>query len=261
MAFRPPAVPRWQPRSASVTDRSRLHDGRIPASSCRASGIPDALRRFPKSTHRVTLNNDSFNELKEVFVKPQHIVLCLLIVGLAGSAAAATTYTIDAAHSDVAFKVRHLIANVPGRFGDFDGTITADWQNLDDSSVKFIIKAASIDTRNEDRDKHLRSADFFDVEKYPEITFVSDRITKAGDNSYSVTGKLTMHGVTKEVTLPVKYLGEMADPWGNVKAGFQIVTTLDRTDYGIVWNKALETGGLLLGEEIEVEINLEVAKK
>ncbi len=194
-------------------------------------------------------------------MKKMYVIVAALILGLAGTAGAATTYTIDAAHSDVAFKVRHLIAKVPGRFAEFDGTITADWDDLDASSVKFVIKAASIDTRNEDRDKHLRSADFFDVEKYPEITFVSERITKAGDNSYSVSGKLTMHGVTREVTLPVTYLGEMADPWGNVKAGFQIVTSLDRTDYGIVWNKALETGGLLLGEEIDVEINLEVARE
>ena len=189
------------------------------------------------------------------------VVGCLLILGMAGSAAAANTYTVDAAHSGVSFKIRHLIATVPGRFAEFDGTITADWQNLDKSSVNFVIKAASIDTRNEDRDKHLRSADFFDVENFPEITFSSDRITKAGENSYSVTGKLTMHGVTKEVTLPVKYLGEMTDPWGNVKAGFQVETTLDRTDYGIVWNKALETGGVLLGEDVEVEINLELAKQ
>jgi polyisoprenoid-binding protein YceI len=194
-------------------------------------------------------------------MKKIYVVTAFLILGLAGSAAAATTYAIDRAHSDVAFKVRHLISNVPGTFGEFDGTITADWDNLDASSVQFVIKAASIDTRNEDRDKHLRSADFFDVEKYPEITFVSDRITKSGANSYAVTGTLTMHGVTKEVTLPVTYLGEMTDPWGNVKAGFEIATTLDRRDFGIVWNKALETGGLLLGEEVEIEINLEVAKK
>jgi polyisoprenoid-binding protein YceI len=191
----------------------------------------------------------------------KYVSLCLLALGLAVSATAETTYTIDLAHSDVAFKVRHLISNVPGRFAEFDGTITADWQNLDASSVQFVIQAASIDTRNEDRDKHLRSADFFDVEKYPEITFVSDRISKTGADSYSVTGKLSMHGVTKEVTLPVKFLGEMTDPWGNVKGGFEIATTLDRTDFGIVWNKALETGGLLLGEEIEIEINLEVTKK
>lgn len=188
-------------------------------------------------------------------------VTCLLVFGMAGAAAAATTYTIDPAHSDVSFKIRHLIANVAGQFAEFDGTISADWDNLEASSVRFAIKAASIDTRNEDRDKHLRSADFFDVEKHPEITFVSDRITKAGDNSYSVTGKLTMHGVTKEVTLPVTYLGEMTDPWGNVKAGFALSTTLDRTAYGIVWNKALETGGFLLGEDVEIEINLEVAKE
>ena len=184
-----------------------------------------------------------------------------LLVGLAGVASAADTWTIDKDHSDVTFRIKHLMSKVSGRFADFDGTITTDFANLDASAVSFTIQATSIDTKNGDRDKHLRSADFFDVEKYPTISFTSSKITKTGDNNFAVTGTLTMHGVAKEITLPVTFLGAGQDPWGNTKAGFEITTTLSRTEYGIVWNKALETGGFLLGDEVEVVINLEVAKK
>ncbi len=184
-----------------------------------------------------------------------------LLVGLAGVASAADTWTIDKDHSDVTFRIKHLMSKVSGRFADFDGTITTDFGNLAASAVSFTIQATSIDTKNGDRDKHLRSADFFDVEKYPTITFTSSKITKTEDNNFAVTGTLTMHGVAKEVTLPVTFLGAGQDPWGNTKAGFEIATTLSRTGYGIVWNKALETGGFLLGDEVEVMINLEVAKK
>src|SRR6185295_3137577 len=120
---------------------------------------------------------------------------------------------------------------------------------------------ASIDTNVPDRDKHLRSADFFDVEKFPEITFKSKSIKATGKDAYNVTGTLTMHGVSKEVTLPVTFQGEAKDPWGNTRAGFGTSTTLNRKDYGIVWNKALDAGGALLGDEVKVEINLETVKK
>jgi len=184
-----------------------------------------------------------------------------LLVGLAGAASAADTWTVDKAHSTVTFKIKHLMSKVTGSFREFDGTITTDFANLGASGVTFTIQAASIDTANADRDKHLRSADFFDVEKFPAITFTSSKITKTGDDTFAVTGTFTMHGVAKEITLPVTFLGAGQDPWGNTKAGFEIATTLSRTDYGIVWNKALETGGFLLGDEVEVMINLEVAKK
>ena len=189
------------------------------------------------------------------------VAMLALLVGLAGAASAADTWTVDKAHSTVTFKIKHLMSKVTGSFGDFDGTITTDFANLGASGVSFTIQAASIDTANADRDKHLRSADFFDVEKFPAITFTSSKITKTGDNTFAVTGTFTMHGVSKEITLPVTFLGAAQDPWGNTKAGFEIATTLSRTDYGIVWNKALETGGFLLGDEVEVTVNLEVAKK
>ena len=189
------------------------------------------------------------------------VAMLAMLVGLAGAASAADTWTIDKAHSDVTFRIKHLMSKVTGSFADFDGTITTDFANLGASSVSFTVQATSIDTKNADRDKHLRSADFFDVEKFPTISFASSRITKTGDDSFDVTGTLTMHGVSKEITLPVTFLGAAQDPWGNTKAGFEIDTTLSRTDFGIVWNKALETGGFLLGDEVEVTINLELAKK
>ena len=184
-----------------------------------------------------------------------------LLVGLAGVASAADTWAIDKAHSEVTFRIKHLMSKVTGRFTDFDGTLTTDFGNLGASGVTFTIQAASIDTDTPDRDKHLRSADFFDVEKFPTITFTSSKITKTGDDSFDVTGILTMHGVSKEITLPVTFLGAGQDPWGNTKAGFEVETRLARQDYGIVWNKGLETGGFLLGNEVEIAINLEVAKK
>jgi polyisoprenoid-binding protein YceI len=184
----------------------------------------------------------------------------IAILALAAPALAAE-YAIDPAHSEVTFEIRHLMSEVSGRFDEFDGEIVADFDNLEASSVAFTIQAASIDTRNADRDKHLRSEDFFDVANHPEITFSSTKIVSSGDNEYAVTGILTMHGVSKAVTLPVTFLGEMQDPWGNTKAGFEIETSLDRKDYGIVWNKALDAGSLLLGDEVEIEINLQTTKK
>ena len=184
-----------------------------------------------------------------------------LAVMMAAGFAGATTYSIDQTHSDVSFKVRHLVSKVSGQFTEFDGAITANFDDLDASSVVFNIKSASIDTKNEDRDKHLRSADFFDVEEFSEIKFTSSKITRSGDQKYAVTGTLTMHGVAKTVTLSVTFLGEAEDPWGNTKAGFEIETSIDRKDFGISWNKALDAGGMILGDEIEIEINLEAKKE
>lgn len=173
----------------------------------------------------------------------------------------ADTFAIDAGHSEVGFQVRHLVSQTRGRFNDFAGTVNLDPKNLASSSVEFTIKATSIDTNVADRDKHLRSADFFDVEKYPEITFKSKSIKKASGDTYNVTGTLTMHGVSKEITLPVTYLGQAKDPWGNTRAGFEAETTLNRKDFGIVWNKAVDNGGVLLGDDVKVNINLETVKK
>ena len=175
-------------------------------------------------------------------------------------ALAADSYSIDKTHSQVGFRIKHLVGKVSGRFTDFEGAILADPAKPEASSVELTIKAASIDTGNAQRDGHLRSADFFDVAKYPDITFRSSKITAAGNDRYGVAGTLTMHGIAKEITLPVSFLGRSKDPWGNDRAGFEISTTLNRKDFGIVWNKTLDTGGLMLGDDVEVSINIEAAK-
>ncbi len=167
------------------------------------------------------------------------------------------TYAIDKVHSEVSFRVRHLVTKVRGRFDDFAGTIDVNGQKPEASKVELTIRTASVTTEVEARDKDLRSPNFFDVEKYPEIRFVSTKIAPAGPDAYTVTGNLTLHGVTKEVTLPVSFLGVTKSPWGDTRAGFELTTTLNRKDYGMNWNKALDQGGYLLGDDVAISISLE----
>jgi polyisoprenoid-binding protein YceI len=189
------------------------------------------------------------------------IVPLLLAAGLlAGSAFAEDTYVFDKNHTEVSFQVRHMVTKVRGKFDDFSGTIHADPAKPEASSVEFTIKAASIDTGVERRDQHLRSADFFDVEKFPEITFKSSSIKAASKDRYDVTGTLTMHGVSKDITIPVTFLGAMKSPMGTETAGFEGAITLNRKDYGLLWNRALETGGFLLGDDVDVTVNVEAMK-
>jgi polyisoprenoid-binding protein YceI len=155
------------------------------------------------------------------------------------------------------FQVRHLLTKVRGRFSDFEGTVQFDDANPAQSSVNFTIQATSIDTSEADRDKHLRTADFFDVETFPTITFHSTRITSTGDGGYDVVGDLTIHGVTREVTLPVSHLGKAKDPWGNERMGFEAETTINRKDFGLSWNAALETGGFLVGDEVKIQLQIQ----
>lgn len=189
------------------------------------------------------------------------LLAAAVLTTLAALPLRADTFTVDPNHSEVSFHIRHMVSQVRGRFNEFSGTVQLDPKNLPASSVEFHIKAASIDTNVADRDKHLRSADFFDVEKYPEITFKSESIQPAGKDKYNVTGTLTMHGVSKKVTLPVTYGGQAKDPWGGTRAGFETETTLDRKAYGIVWNQTLDAGGALLGDDVNIAINLEAVKK
>ena len=167
------------------------------------------------------------------------------------------TLTIDKAHSEATFQVRHLVTKVRGRFTDFDGRILLDEAQPELSSVTFTIQAASIDTNEPDRDKHLRSEDFFFAEKFPTITFTSTRIARTAADEYSVTGALTIRGVSREITLPVTALGTAKDPWGNLKAGFETETTINRKDYGLMWNAALETGGFLVGDEVKISLSIQ----
>jgi polyisoprenoid-binding protein YceI len=183
----------------------------------------------------------------------------LLTIGVSLALAApalADTYTVDKAHSEAAFQVRHILTKVRGTFRDFSGTINFDKAKPENSSVEFRIKAASIDTGNQKRDDHLRSADFFDAATHPEIVFKSSRVVSKGNNQYDVTGDFTMHGVTKPITLPVTFVGDQKFGKG-VKAGFETGITINRKDYGLNWNRALESGGVLVGEEVEIAINIE----
>jgi polyisoprenoid-binding protein YceI len=188
-------------------------------------------------------------------------VLVAALVLATSPALAAETYVVDKGHSEATFQVRHLVTKVRGHFSDFEGTIEVDRAKPEASAVEFVVKTASLDTAHADRDKHLRSADFFDVEKHPEIRFKSSRIVAKGEDAYEVTGTLTMRGVSKEVTLPVSFLGFVKDPWGNEKAGFETQITLNRKDFGIVWNKSLDSGGWLLGDEAYITVNIEANKK
>ena len=169
-----------------------------------------------------------------------------------------TTWTIDPAHSNIEFGVRHLmISTVKGRFADFSGTIQLDPHDLTSAKLDATIHTASIDTRAADRDSHLRSADFFDVEKHPTLTYVSRRIEKVGDD-YRITGDLTIRGVTREVPLAVSLEGQVKDPWGNQRMAFAATTRISRTDFGLVWNAALETGGVVVGDEVKISIEVEL---
>jgi polyisoprenoid-binding protein YceI len=169
------------------------------------------------------------------------------------------TFTIDKTHSEAVFQVRHLVTKVRGRFTDLAGTIVFDEASPERSTVTLTIQAASIDTGTPDRDAHLRSEDFFHVEKHPAIAFASTVIRPLGEDVYEVTGDLTMRGVTKRITLPVSYLGKATDPWGNEKAGFEAETTVNRKDFGLVWNAALETGGFLVGDDVRISVSIQAA--
>ena len=175
------------------------------------------------------------------------------------TATALKTYQIDRAHSEAAFQVRHLITRVRGRFAEFDGTIAFDAAEPARSSVAFSIQTRSIDTSQAQRDEHLRSADFFDVEKFPLLTFTSTAVAARGAGQFDVTGELTIRDVTKTITLPVSYLGGAKDPWGADKIAFETEITLNRKDYGLNWNAALETGGFLVGDDVKVSLSIQAA--
>ena len=179
----------------------------------------------------------------------------------APAVAATETWTIDKDHSTVSFQVRHLLTNVRGQFEVYQGTVLLDPQRPEQGSVQFSIDAKSIDTDHAKRDEHLRNPDFFDVAKHPQITFASKKVVALAPNRFAVAGTLTIRGVAREVTLPVELLGTSKDPWGNTRAGFATTLTLNRKDYGIEWNKSLDGGGYLLGDDVEVDIQLEAIRQ
>jgi polyisoprenoid-binding protein YceI len=170
------------------------------------------------------------------------------------------TWVVDASHSSIEAIAKHLvISRVRARFSRFEGKIVVADQ-LECSTVDVAIQAASIDTNDARRDGHLRNEDFLDVENHPTLTFRSDSVKDAGDGEYFIPGELTIRGVTRPVELAVTYLGLAKDPWGNDKAGFSATATLDRDEFGITWNAALETGEVLVGRHLKVEIELQLAR-
>jgi polyisoprenoid-binding protein YceI len=183
----------------------------------------------------------------------------LLLVLPALATAAVEKFNVDPGHSEVGFAVRHFVSKTPGRFNQFEGTVHVD--PADPSTIKIDgkVMAASIDTNNEKRDGHLKSADFFDVEKFPEITFTSKKVTKSGEQ-WKITGDLTMHGVTREITLDLAPPMFGPDAWGNTRAGFEATGTIDRKAFGIVWNKALDQGGAMLGDDVHITVRVEAVK-
>jgi len=172
-----------------------------------------------------------------------------------------TTWNIDATHSSINFTARHMvISKVRGRFDRYEGTLELD-EDLSRSNVAVSIDAASIDTGTAQRDEHLRSPDFFDVEKFPKLVFRSTRVEVISKDHLRVTGALTIRDVTREVTLDVETAGQGKDPWGNERVGFVAKTSLDRKDFGLTWNQVLEAGGVLVGDRIDVELDVQAVKK
>lgn len=171
-----------------------------------------------------------------------------------------TTWKLDPAHTTVEFSAKHLmITTVKGRITEVAGTIELDETNPENSSVEVILNAASLDTRTEQRDQHLRSGDFLDVEKYPEIKFRSTRI-KGDKESFKLTGDLTIRGITKPITLDVEFEGKTRDPWGGERIGFSANGKIDRREFGLTWNQTLETGGLLVGNDVKISLEAQAIK-
>jgi polyisoprenoid-binding protein YceI len=175
---------------------------------------------------------------------------------------AKSTWTIDLTHSEIGFKVKHMMfTNVSGKFNTVEANIENEDDNFETSKINFSAEVHSVDTNNQDRDNHLKSADFFDVENFPKLSFVSTDILKVNDGEYKITGDLTIKDVTKNITLSTEYSGAMKDPWGNTKVGLSINGNINRKDFGLTWNSALETGGVLVGEDVKLVAEIQFIKQ
>ena len=173
-----------------------------------------------------------------------------------------TKWAIDPAHTEVHFKVKHLvISTVTGKFEKFDGAVYSSKPDFSDAEAEFSVDVDSINTSQPDRDGHLKSPDFFDTASHPKLTFKSTGIKKTGDSEYAMTGDLTIRGATKSVQLTVEYGGTTKDPWGNTKAGFEITGKINRKDFGLSWSVVTETGGLVVSDEVKLQLAVEVAKQ
>jgi polyisoprenoid-binding protein YceI len=189
------------------------------------------------------------------------LLAAALLLG-ASVATAQSVWKTDKSHSNVKFTVSHLVvAEVGGRFTDFDATVTHTKDDLSDMVVEAVIKTASINTDNEQRDTHLRGDDFLNAEKFPDMKFKSTKVEKTGKDTYRITGDLTIRNVTKPVVLDTRFGGVVKDPWGNTKSAFRATTTIDRFAWDVKWNKAIETGGLVVGKDVEITLLFEFAKQ
>lgn len=184
------------------------------------------------------------------------------VILVAGYSAQAGEWIQDAAHTTIGFNARHMVVtSVGGKFKDYSINVKSDKPDFSDAKIEVRIKVASITTENDMRDNHLRSDDFFAAAEFPEIVFVSTKMQNLGDNKYKVTGNLTIRGTTKLVTLDAEFGGTVKDPWGNTKAGFSLTGSVNRFDFGLKWNKAIEAGGLVVGENIKLICDVELQKK
>ena len=175
---------------------------------------------------------------------------------------ATTTWAIDPTHSEIGFKVKHMMfTNVSGRFDQFHGTVETQGDDFANANATFQAETASVNTGNSDRDNHLKSADFFDAEQFPKIDFKATEFKKTDDNNFKISGDLTVHGVTKPITLDAEYSGLMTDPWGNTKAGLSVNGKFSRKDFGLTWNAALETGGVLVSDEVRLNVEMQLFKQ
>jgi polyisoprenoid-binding protein YceI len=174
---------------------------------------------------------------------------------------AKTKWNLDPTHSELGFKVKHMmITNVSGSFGSFNANVETEDDDFSTANIEFTIDVASINTGNEQRDGHLKSGDFFDVENHPQMKFVSTGVAKKGDNEFEISGDLSLHGVTKPVTFKAENGGSGKDPWGNLKTGFTLEGKIKRTDFGLNWNAALEAGGVLVSEDVKINGELQLTR-
>jgi len=188
--------------------------------------------------------------------------LATLLITISTLTFSQTTWTVDKSHSKVGFSVSHLvITDVDGFFKDYDAQISSNGDDFSTANIELKVNTSSIFTDNEKRDDHLRSDDFFNSEKYPQMTFKGKSMKKVGDKKYKLTGDFTIRDVTKQITLDVTYNGMVKDPWGNTKAGFKITGEIDRFDYNLKWDKAIEAGSLVVGKDVELVIDLQLVKK
>jgi len=206
----------------------------------------------------IKLNNQKGNDL---MLSKKNILTAVGIMLLAAVSYGADKYQIDPVHSSIGFSVKHLvISNVKGTFTDFSGAIMYDSTDITKSSADVTIKMATINTGNPDRDKHLMSPDFFDAEKYPDITFKSSKIEKKGD-ALVMTGMMTMHGISKEIAVPFNINGTIKDPMGKFRMGSEASFIINRQDYGVSFSKTLETGGLVVGNDVKIDLSIEAVKQ